>query len=467
MTPPATQTGTAAPSIAGGSPRAGGAASAKADTASPSGTGGSRERSGQGLLHVYTSLTLSTVAARMLGITYPLLALFLTGSPVEVGWVGFALTLPTLLFYIPAGVLVDRVAPRPLMLVTEAGRALAAFSVALAVIFEVAGMPYILLTAFVEGTLWVVYSLAEMALIRSLAPQNDLTEMLAMSETGSHIAVMTARPVGGLLFGMIPGIPFLPFLANSLMFAVSFRSMAALTGKEGDRAWRLPGRSEVADTARAMFGSSSRGEIVDGIRELRRHPFLCMAMALTATTNLMVNALIVVFISGSSAFEPVTVGLVLAAGGIGGVLGSSLAPGLRRSPRLARVRSGKLMLFAQMWISVLALSVAAFGPHLAFVGVATLLTGCAGALSNVTIRAYEINEVGEGKLARVVSVHRLAVHGAVCLAAPLGGFLASVNGVTAAPMSLFSTMAVLALLFSLGWLLRYTWKKLTRHPEDA
>src|SRR4051794_33389164 len=112
---------------------------------------------------LWLGLTFSTVGSRAVGVAYPLLALALTGSPVQAGWTSFALTFPVLIFYIPAGVLVDRVHPRSLMLFTETFRGLAVFSVFLALAFQQPSLPHLLLAAFAEGTLWVVYSLAETA----------------------------------------------------------------------------------------------------------------------------------------------------------------------------------------------------------------------------------------------------------------------------------------------------------------
>jgi MFS family permease len=50
----------------------------------------------------------STVGTRITGVAYPLLVLALTHSPAKAGIVGFAQSLPYMLFYLPAGALVDR-----------------------------------------------------------------------------------------------------------------------------------------------------------------------------------------------------------------------------------------------------------------------------------------------------------------------------------------------------------------------
>jgi len=65
----------------------------------------------------------STVGTRITGVAYPLLVLALTHSPAKAGIVGFAQSLPYMLFYLPAGALVDRWNRKRVMLIADAGRA--------------------------------------------------------------------------------------------------------------------------------------------------------------------------------------------------------------------------------------------------------------------------------------------------------------------------------------------------------
>ncbi|MFC4061677.1 MFS transporter [Planomonospora corallina] len=423
------------------------------------------------LLRIWAGLASSAVGSRTLSIVYPLLALSVTGSPVHAGWAGFALTLPTLLFYIPAGVVVDRLNPRSLILVTETVRGLAAVSVAIAALLGLVTLPHIMTAAFVEGSLWVLHSLGETALIRSLVPRGNLSGMLATSETSTHLAVLTARPLGGFLIGVGTATPFLvttalflisllsvPFLrvsvlslrlsVLSLRLSVLSRRLAALE-REGSRS--SPGATGRAErrTRRPFLH-----EVIDGVRELGGHPFLRHAMALTTVTNLMANALIMIFIAGSAALPPFQVGLVLAASGLGGALAAALLPAIRRLRPVVLLSSGNTVLFAQMWIWAVALGIAFFGGHTLFFGLATLLIGCTGALSNVAIRTYELRTVDRFKLARVVSLHRLTAHGAVCLAAPLGALLVSTLGRAGSVMGLFGVMLALALTVTVAYVLR-------------
>src|SRR5216117_1113423 len=68
---------------------------------------------------------LSTVGSNMSAVAYPLLTLALTGSAAKAGVVGFAASLPYTLFVLPAGILVDRLNRKRVMISAAAGRAAA------------------------------------------------------------------------------------------------------------------------------------------------------------------------------------------------------------------------------------------------------------------------------------------------------------------------------------------------------
>src|SRR5919201_2146616 len=97
----------------------------------------------------------STVGTRVTNIAFPLLVLAETHSPAKAGIVGFTQTLPYMLFYLPAGALVDRWNRKRIMLAADAGRALALASVAVVLAFGSLSFAQIIAAAFIEGALFV------------------------------------------------------------------------------------------------------------------------------------------------------------------------------------------------------------------------------------------------------------------------------------------------------------------------
>jgi hypothetical protein len=72
-------------------------------------------RHNRDFLVLWSSQLVSTLGSQVSLVAFPLLVLATTGSPARAGVVGFANTIPALLFYLPAGVLVDRQDRRKLM----------------------------------------------------------------------------------------------------------------------------------------------------------------------------------------------------------------------------------------------------------------------------------------------------------------------------------------------------------------
>jgi len=76
-----------------------------------------------------TGLLLSSGGSQMTAIAYPLLVLALTGSPAQAGLVSFARLIPYPLFVLVAGVVVDRLDRRRVMIVADVVRVVAVGSI--------------------------------------------------------------------------------------------------------------------------------------------------------------------------------------------------------------------------------------------------------------------------------------------------------------------------------------------------
>jgi MFS family permease len=156
------------------------------------------------------------------GVAYPLLVLASTGSPAKAGLVGFAQSLPFILFYLPAGALVDRWDRKRVMLVTEAGRAAALGSLAVTLALGSTPFAQIVVVAFVEGSLFVFFRLSEGAALPRVVPREQLPTAVAQNQAREQGADLAGQPLGGALFGISHA---LPFLFDALSYAASFVSL--------------------------------------------------------------------------------------------------------------------------------------------------------------------------------------------------------------------------------------------------
>ena len=115
----------------------------------------------------------------MSNIALPMLALYLTGSPVAAGWTAFAATAPSFLVYMPAGALVDRWHPRSVMLISECGRGVAIAMVVLALLLHRLSLPWLIGAAVIEEILEVFSTLAERRYVSSLVRHEQASSAVA------------------------------------------------------------------------------------------------------------------------------------------------------------------------------------------------------------------------------------------------------------------------------------------------
>ncbi|GAA1024248.1 hypothetical protein Aple_097790 [Acrocarpospora pleiomorpha] len=367
---------------------------------------------------LWTASICSGVAFRTLGVVYPLLALhYAQGSSAIAAWVGFVWTIPGVIFYLPAGAIIDRVGPRRVMLWTEATRVVVMASVLIPLAFGRFSLTHLFIAAGIEGLMWVFYTLAETAVLPTLLDERDTTTSAgpyARIELGTHGAALSGRPLGGFLMSLAH---FAPFLLSGVLFISSYVLLKRVK----------------AETVPQPVGRNLLAEAIDGFKVVRGRNFLLAVTCTTAFTNLMIQALIMVFIAGSYDLSPSVVGLVLSASGIGGILGSLLA---------MRFTVPAGMWFLQLWIWTPALLIAATWHSPLSFALAMFLSGLSGSLNNVAHKTFEAEHVSDEWRARVASASRLAGRVASSVAAPTGAAL--VAWFTVAPATWVLAMVTLS-----------------------
>jgi MFS family permease len=356
---------------------------------------------------LWTGQAVSTLGSRATAIAYPFLILSLGYSPGAAGAVGFAATLPYIVLQLPAGVWVDRVDRRRLMIVCDVIRGLALASVAATVALGVATLPQIAAVAFVEGAMLVVFSAAERSAIANVVPPGQLTAALAVNEARTRAAGLAGPPLGGLLFALGRA---LPFLADAVSYLESLVTLALIRGD--------------FQTEREARRHHFLREIGEGLRWLGRHRFLLDASISVSLGNLVVrgNQLLIVVLATEEGIGAGIVGVMLATAGLGGVLGSMAAPRVqgRLGPRSVVIWSALVwaVLFplftgnTNVWVFGIAWGGAAF----------------VGAIWNVVVGSYQLALVPDELRGRVASIGGLLAYGAMALGALLSGALISAIG---------------------------------------
>src|SRR5207244_13152427 len=107
-------------------------------------------------------------------IALPLVAvLSLHATAFQVAALGTVDFLPFLLFTLPAGVWVDRLPRRPIMVIADFGRALALGSIPVAAAFGPLTLALLYLAGFITGTLTVFFDVSYQSFLPSLVDRSQ------------------------------------------------------------------------------------------------------------------------------------------------------------------------------------------------------------------------------------------------------------------------------------------------------
>src|SRR5665213_2648541 len=151
----------------------------------------------------------------------PIVAVLLLGvGEGQTGLLQVALTLPFILFAIPAGLLADRISRRWLMAGSEALRTLALLAILLMIALHLLTLPLLALSGFIAVCGTVAFSVAAPALVPSLVSSGLLPAANARVELARTIAFASGPALGGVLVGWVGAAPAFGFAAALSVIAV-------------------------------------------------------------------------------------------------------------------------------------------------------------------------------------------------------------------------------------------------------
>src|SRR5437660_7324367 len=151
----------------------------------------------------------------------PIVAVLLLGvGEGQTGVLQTALTLPFILFAIPAGLLADRFSRRWLMAGSEALRAAALLGILVLIWLKLLTLPLLALLGFIAVCGTVAYSVAASALVPSLVSPQLLSAANARIELARTIAFASGPALGGVLVGWVGAAPAFGFAAALSIIAV-------------------------------------------------------------------------------------------------------------------------------------------------------------------------------------------------------------------------------------------------------
>ena len=351
---------------------------------------------------LWSGQAVSSVGTQVSTVAFPLLVLLLTNSPAQAGLIGAARALPSLFFSLPAGALVDRWDRKRVMILCDAGRAVALGSIPVALAVNHLGLAQLYVVSLVEGTLFVFFNIAEVACLPRVVTKEQLPAANAQNAATDGTSTLLGPALGGALFGIHS---LLPFVADAVSYAFSVVTLLFIPV-------RFQGERNMA-TRRSL-----RAEIGEGLVWLWRQPLIRFIAVLTGVTNVPGLALIVIVVAQQQMHaSAAVVGLIFTIGGVGAILGAAIAPWVQKRFSFASVILGT------MWFWALLFPFYALAPNPIWLGVVVALSFMTSPLYNVVQMSYRLALIPDELQGRVNSVFRLIAFCGQPIGLAITGFL--------------------------------------------
>ena len=356
--------------------------------------------------------TVTALGTAVSSVAMPLVALeVLDASVLAVTLLTAATWLPWLVIGLPAGAWVDRLPKRPVLIAADLGSVLLLTSVPLAAWAGVLTVGQLLAVNLGLGTASVFFRTAWTAYVPTVVPPGGLVPANALLHGGESAAAVAGPGLGGLLVSAVGAVGAL--VADALSFLASTVCVLRIRTVEAGR-----------DVVRRRLTT----EVAVGIRLVAHDRFLRNLVAHGAVANLPLvgyGALSVAFLVQEAEQGPTAVGLLLAIGGAGGLVGAAVSAGVVRALGSARAL---VVLKGGAGPCSLLLPLTDDGWRVAFFALGSALVGAGVVGGNVISTAFRQTYVPPEILGRVVSAMQFCNLGTIPLGAVLAGVLADKLG---------------------------------------
>lgn len=352
----------------------------------------------------------------------------ITNSTFWLGMVNFIGLLPVVPIALLGGVLIDRLPRRRLILATQAGLMLQALIFGLLVISGRIELWHIILLYFLFGSLLAIDHPARRAFLVELVGPDELANAVALNATIYNFSSLVGYALSGLLIATI-GVGG-TMLANAATYTAPLLALSAI---------RLP---DVRHDAVAKKLSTAMSE---GLLTLWRQPVILAIISLMAVVGGLawpVFGLMPAYADDVMGTDAVGLGLLLAAGAFGSVLGTVI------TARLGGRQRGRALAAVSLLLPLLVMGVA-YAPNmlvavLSIIGVGLALL----VLQSLAITLVQVH-IPDRVRGRVMSVYSMLHAGADTGGNMAVGWLAVYLGL---PLAL-ALGGLVALVYALGLLL--------------
>jgi MFS family permease len=369
---------------------------------------------------LWTAQTIAQFGTQVSLLAIPLVAaLTLEVSPFEFGLLTTIEFLPFILISLPAGVWVDRLRRKPILIVGDVGRGLALLSIPIAFALDALTIWQLYAVGFIVGSLTVFFDVAYQSYLPSLVKRDEILDGNSKLEMSRSAAQIAGPGMAGVIIGALTAP--VAIVVTTVGYIVS-----------GGFVWRIRKREPEpeyhAQRTRGERGPGMLSEIREGLGYVLRHRFLRAIAATTALSNFFSNiafAILLLYVVRAFELGAEQIGLAFSLGSVGFLLGAELANRIGR-----RLGVGPTIILSAITFGPAALPIALATRDIAVPMLA--LTGFIGGFGGAI---YNINQVSlrqaitPGRLqGRMNASMRFVVWGTIPLGATLGGALGGIVG---------------------------------------
>jgi MFS family permease len=368
-------------------------------------------------LKLWSAETVSQFGTQVSLLAIPLIAaVVLNVTPFEFGLLATIEFLPFILISLPAGVWVDRLRRRPILIVGDIGRGLSLLSIPIAFELHVLTIWQLYLVGFINGCLTVFFDVAYQAYLPALVDREDILEGNSKLEISRSSAQIVGPGAAGFLIGAVTAP--IAVILDSLSYFASAAFVFRIRKSEP-----LP-ESHTAEGKRPGM----REEVAAGLRYVLTNPYLRSIAGCTGSSNLFGNigfAILILYLVRVFAFTPELIGVAFAAGSIGALAGALTANRIG-----SRIGVGPTIVLSAVIFGPPFLLVAAAPRELALpaVSVALLIGGFAGVVYNINQVSFRQAITPERMQGRMNATMRFIVWGTIPPGNLIGGFLGGLIG---------------------------------------
>jgi len=367
-------------------------------------------------LRLWSAETVSQLGTQVSQLALPLAAiLVLDASAFQVAFLTTVEFLPFVLLTLPAGVWVDRMRRRPILVVADLGRGLLLASIPLAHAFGQLTIWQLYVVGFGVGVGTVFFDVSYQSYLPSLVDRRQLVEGNSKLEISRSGALIAGPGLAGALVGAITA----PYAI--LVDALSFLGSAAFL-------FRIEAQEERPERVQE---TSMRRELKEGLRYLLGHRYWRPFAICTASSNFFGQvgfSIFLVYAVRELDLSPQLIGLSLIPLGAGGLAAAVFAGRLSLRFGVGPTIIGAAALFGPASLLV---PLAPASHPIPFFAVSFALLGATGIIYNITGISLVQTITPERLLGRLNASRRFIVWGTIPLGALTGGALASVVGLRA------------------------------------